>query len=540
MASDNLSGQQPNSESEQSFGALVVGTSSVEPSTATVVQSVHSHPSPLGPVASAMPSAQQPNSLAAQPPTVVVRIGQPSFSGFSASVVPSEQQPNKLLTHNASGHPSFFLPLAGDVPSGQQPYFVSAQVSGTVHPSSNGPVAAVRLSAQQPYVDLKQAAIFGRGLHFLGVCSFLIIASNVFGLLGHSVVDSSSSLMSVVSVSLLLDQMSTVVISMPEIVVWSKSVESDEDSTEESVESELPVLSVADKSVTDSSVADVVTSLLSPVADSVTSLKLVLDSISVASDPAIVLESVAAASELESVLTPKSAVTVEMSEPEISVTDSVADDPDIVLDSVVISVPDMVDSSVEIPSIAVEAPSVVEAASVVVNESVVDDASVVDMSVVDISVVVSVALVVESVVTLAASVVNSSDEEVAIVVISVNSIALSVELLSVLLPSIAVVDASETSLEPLSLPNEEISSVTAVGSFAIEDDSLVSTDESVGESGVEESVESLSEAPPLTSVTLLGVVDAFSSSSPLPSEPANRDSVLASPEPSSVATNDNK
>lgn len=102
---------------------------------------------------------------------VVVIIGHPICSSFSASVIPSEQQPNKLSTNSAGGHPLNFLPSAGDKPSGQHPYLVSLQVSGTGHPSSNGPVAAVVLSAQQPNVDFRHAETFGLGLHFFGVCS---------------------------------------------------------------------------------------------------------------------------------------------------------------------------------------------------------------------------------------------------------------------------------------------------------------------------------------------------------------------------------
>lgn len=136
---------------------------------------------------------------------VVVIIGQPIFSSFSASVMPSEQQPNKLPTHSASGHPLFFLPSAGDTPSEQHPYLVSAHVSGTGHPSSNGPVAVVVLSGQQPNVAFKHAETFGLGLHFFGVCSWVMMASSVFGVLPHL---SSSSVSADASV---VDQISTVV-----------------------------------------------------------------------------------------------------------------------------------------------------------------------------------------------------------------------------------------------------------------------------------------------------------------------------------------
>lgn len=134
---------------------------------------------------------------------VVVIIGQPIFSSFSASVVPSEQQPNKLSTHSASGHPLNFLPSAGDKPSGQHPYLVSLHVSGTGQPSSNGPVAVVVLSGQQPNVVFKHAETFGLGLHFFGVCSLVMIASRVFGVLPHA---SSSSVWADASV---VDQIST-------------------------------------------------------------------------------------------------------------------------------------------------------------------------------------------------------------------------------------------------------------------------------------------------------------------------------------------
>lgn len=131
-----------------------------------------SQPLFLGPFASVSPSGQHPCLLLLQPAgVVVVTIGHPSKSAPSASVLPSSQQPKKLLVHNASGHPLFFLPSAGDTPSGQQPYLVSLHVSETEQPSSNGPLAEVVLSGQQPYVDLMQTAFFGLGLHLRGVCS---------------------------------------------------------------------------------------------------------------------------------------------------------------------------------------------------------------------------------------------------------------------------------------------------------------------------------------------------------------------------------
>lgn len=109
--------------------------------------------------------------------------------------MPSDaQHPNKLLLHNGSGHPLNFLPVAAETPSSQHPNLVSLHVSGTAHPSSNGPVAAVLLSAQQPNLLLRQADGFcGLGLHLRGVCSFVTIASNVFGVDPHR---SSSSVVS--------------------------------------------------------------------------------------------------------------------------------------------------------------------------------------------------------------------------------------------------------------------------------------------------------------------------------------------------------
>lgn len=75
-----------------------------------------------------------------------------------------------------------FLPLAAETPSSQHPYLVSLHVSGTAQPSSNGPDAAVLLSAQHPNVLLRQADGFGgRGLHLRGANSFVTIASNEFG-----------------------------------------------------------------------------------------------------------------------------------------------------------------------------------------------------------------------------------------------------------------------------------------------------------------------------------------------------------------------
>lgn len=104
----------------------------------------------------------------------------------SASVIPSGQHPNRLSLHIGLGHPLLFFPLAGDTPSGQQPYLVSLHVSASLHPSPNGPSAAVTLSGQHPNLDFKQAGFFaGFGLHLLGFCSLVIMSSNVFGVLPH-------------------------------------------------------------------------------------------------------------------------------------------------------------------------------------------------------------------------------------------------------------------------------------------------------------------------------------------------------------------
>lgn len=158
----------------------------------TVVTS-GSQPLFLGPLASVSPSGQHPCLLPLQPAgVVVVTIGHPSKSGPSASVLPSSQHPKILLLQSASGHPLFFLPSAGDTSSGQQPYLVSLQVSGTGQPSSNGPLADVELSGQHPYCDLMQTAFFGLGLHLRGVCSLVMIASSVFGVLPHKSVSPSS------------------------------------------------------------------------------------------------------------------------------------------------------------------------------------------------------------------------------------------------------------------------------------------------------------------------------------------------------------
>lgn len=73
------------------------------------------------------------------------------------------------------------MPFAGDTPSGQQPNLVSLHVSLTVHPSSNGPLAAVLLSAQQPNSLARQAAGFVRILHLRGFSSSKMIESNELG-----------------------------------------------------------------------------------------------------------------------------------------------------------------------------------------------------------------------------------------------------------------------------------------------------------------------------------------------------------------------
>lgn len=74
-----------------------------------------------------------------------------------------------------------FLPFAGDTPSEQQPNLVSLHVSLTLHPSSNGPVAAVFLSGQQPNSLFRHAAGVVRRLHLSGFCSLMTIARSVFG-----------------------------------------------------------------------------------------------------------------------------------------------------------------------------------------------------------------------------------------------------------------------------------------------------------------------------------------------------------------------
>lgn len=184
---------------------------------------------------------------------VVVIIGHPICSSFSASVIPSEQQPNKLSTHSAGGHPLNFSSSAGDKPSGQHPYLVSLHVSGTGHPSSNGPVAAVVLSEQQPYVDFKHAATFGLGLHFFGVCSLVTMASRVFGVvpnLSSSSVESDAPVVDQISTSFSVldpvDPASVLSVSpVPEDVVSLSSVPSEP--------VELPVVSVV---IVDESISD--------------------------------------------------------------------------------------------------------------------------------------------------------------------------------------------------------------------------------------------------------------------------------------------
>lgn len=97
------------------------------------------------------------------------------------------------------------MPFAGDTPSEQQPNLVSLHVSLTLHPSSNGPVAAVLLSGQQPNSLLRHAAGVVRRLHLSGLCSLLMIDRSIFGVVLHK----SSSVVEEMSVDE-DDQMSVV------------------------------------------------------------------------------------------------------------------------------------------------------------------------------------------------------------------------------------------------------------------------------------------------------------------------------------------
>jgi len=98
--------------------------------------------------------------------TVVVS-GHPSSFSPSAAVNLSGQQPKRVSAHWDLGQPLLFLPLAGDTPSKQQPYFVSAQVFAMGQPSSNGPFGVDLPSGQQPYSDLAQVLFLG--LHLRGL-----------------------------------------------------------------------------------------------------------------------------------------------------------------------------------------------------------------------------------------------------------------------------------------------------------------------------------------------------------------------------------
>lgn len=122
---------------------------------------------------------------------------------------------------------------------------VSLHVSGTAQPSSNGPEAAVELSGQHPYFDLRQAAgFFGLGLHLRGVCSLRIIASSEFGVVPHN------SVSSVPSVELSDDD---------EDAVVSSSVDNDDSVDTSTVVSVAPLTSV----VPASEVSEVLLSVLS-------------------------------------------------------------------------------------------------------------------------------------------------------------------------------------------------------------------------------------------------------------------------------------
>lgn len=76
----------------------------------------------------------------------------------------SAQHPNNVSLQCDDGHPRFLGPRAAETPSSQQPYFDSLQVFGFGQPLSNGPLAGVILSQQQPYVVLTHVLIF-RLLH---------------------------------------------------------------------------------------------------------------------------------------------------------------------------------------------------------------------------------------------------------------------------------------------------------------------------------------------------------------------------------------
>lgn len=233
-------------------------------------------PSNLGPVASVLLSLQQPCLDAKHPVStgflvvvvwpglglgvafvgfvamtvvvliVVVGSGQPSLSLPSAADSSSGQHPKRVSLQSSLGHPFPCSPFAGVAPSGQQLNLVSLQVSSIVQPSLNGPVAAVWLSPQHPYLATRQAAGFlGRGLHFFGFCSILTALSKL------TAVDDESS-------ESVVDQMSTVVESKSdERVVSSLPVEEDSSVTLSSVDSVAPSVVLASLSpVTSLSVAD--------------------------------------------------------------------------------------------------------------------------------------------------------------------------------------------------------------------------------------------------------------------------------------------
>jgi hypothetical protein len=160
-----------------------------------------------------------------------------------------------VSSHFSFGHPLPFVPFAGVIPSGQQLNLVSLQDSNISQPSENGPVAAVLLSEQHPYFDVRHAAGFlDFGLHLRFGAMKIVV---------YSVVSSSSVVL----------QIST----SPSVV---SAVSSSDDS----------VVSVS--SVDGSSVADVSSSLADSVdsGDSVDSPASVALEGSVASDASVALD----------------------------------------------------------------------------------------------------------------------------------------------------------------------------------------------------------------------------------------------------------
>lgn len=102
-----------------------------------------------------------------------------------------------------------------------------------MHPSSNGPVAAVLLSGQQPNLDCRQAAgFFGLGLHFFLV---VIISSNEYG------VEVSSSSVSVVQISTSVDDSSALLTVVSSSDVASLAAVVDSPSSGETVVSPVEI-----------------------------------------------------------------------------------------------------------------------------------------------------------------------------------------------------------------------------------------------------------------------------------------------------------